>query len=194
MQTILSSSQHNHKGPTYHILKPFLGEGLLISNEKKWLHRRRILTPAFHFGVLKQFLPVFRGEQEKLRRQLERAAEENLEVDLATTMSTFTLNTICETSMGVKLDTVSGAKEYRRNIFEIGEKILERHLKPWLHITAIYNLSWNRFQMDALLKPVHHFTRKVIRLRRESAAVSESEKLSNGERADGTENVITDNM
>lgn len=168
MQTILCSTKHTHKGAVYHIIKPFLGEGLLISNDKKWLQRRRILTPAFHFHILQQFLPIFREERHKLCHQLQIAAENNEAVNLAPTMSKFTLNTVCETSMGVKLDSFTEADAYRRNIYNIGEKILERHLKPWLQVQAIYKWSRNRFQMDALLEPVHRFTRNVIKVHREA--------------------------
>lgn len=174
MQTILSSTKHAHKGAVYHIIKPFLGEGLLISNDKKWLHRRRILTPAFHFDILRQFLPIFREERHKLSHQLLIAAENNEAVNLAPTMSKFTLNTVCETSMGVKLDSLTEADAYRSNIYNIGEKILERHLKPWLQIPAIYKWSPNRFQMDALLQPVHRFTRNVITAHRQATVHNRS--------------------
>lgn len=60
MEIILASSKHNQKGATYDVLRPFLGDGLLISIGNKWMQRRRILTPAFHFTTLQQFLPVFR--------------------------------------------------------------------------------------------------------------------------------------
>ena len=35
------------------------GEGLLCSNGKKWERSRRLLTPAFHFDVLKPYVRVY---------------------------------------------------------------------------------------------------------------------------------------
>ena len=60
MEIILSTSRHTQKGMIYDMLRPFLGDGLLNSNGKKWQQRRRILTPTFHFSILQQFLLVFK--------------------------------------------------------------------------------------------------------------------------------------
>lgn len=48
------------KGFVYDFLKPALGDGLLISTEKKWHSRRKMLTPAFHFNILTQFEDIFK--------------------------------------------------------------------------------------------------------------------------------------
>jgi len=43
----------------YRLLVPWLGRGLLIANGDKWFRSRRLLTPAFHFGVLKPYVQVY---------------------------------------------------------------------------------------------------------------------------------------
>lgn len=60
MELVLATSKHTEKGMVYDLLRPFLGDGLLNSNGKKWQRRRRILTPTFHFSILQQFLAVFK--------------------------------------------------------------------------------------------------------------------------------------
>ena len=37
----------------------FSGDGLLLSKGKKWARNRRLLTPAFHFDVLKPYAGIF---------------------------------------------------------------------------------------------------------------------------------------
>lgn len=47
-----------NQGTAYNAGVPWLGEGLLISNGNKWARNRRLLTPAFHFDMLKSYLTV----------------------------------------------------------------------------------------------------------------------------------------
>lgn len=100
---------------------------------------------------------------------LSKDSEASKPTHLVPLASRFTLNTISETSMGVKLDAMPEADEYRRRVYGIGDLLLERFLKPWLHDKKLYNLSTLRLQMDKRLKPVHAFTRSVIKTRRQLA-------------------------
>ena len=43
----------------YSMIVPWIGTGLLVSNGDKWFRSRRLLTPAFHFGVLKPYVQVY---------------------------------------------------------------------------------------------------------------------------------------
>lgn len=42
----------------YSFLSAWIGEGLLISKPDKWRPRRKLLTPTFHYDILKDFVPV----------------------------------------------------------------------------------------------------------------------------------------
>lgn len=59
-EKILSSSKHLAKGEIYNLLDPFLKTGLLTSSGEKWFMRRRMLTPAFHFSILKEYFEIFK--------------------------------------------------------------------------------------------------------------------------------------
>jgi len=59
-EKVLSSSKHLEKGLIYDLLHPFLKTGLLTSAGEKWHQRRRMLTPAFHFNILREFCEIFK--------------------------------------------------------------------------------------------------------------------------------------
>jgi hypothetical protein len=92
-QTILSSSKHIAKGQVYDMLQGWLGTGLLTSKGSKWQHRRKILTPAFHFNILQEFIKIFHEETDRLVEVLKKECDKPF-VDVTGYISDFTLNTI----------------------------------------------------------------------------------------------------
>ncbi|XP_059149934.1 cytochrome P450 4F8-like [Physella acuta] len=63
IRAIIKSSAHKPRGSLlsspYDMGLRWLGEGLLISNGGKWARSRRLLTPAFHFDILKQYVDIY---------------------------------------------------------------------------------------------------------------------------------------
>lgn len=69
--------------------------------------------------------------------------------------------------MGVKLSSVSGADEYRRKLYEIGEALIHRLMRPYLLNDFICQLTGYKSAFQKLLLPVHSFTVSIINQRRE---------------------------
>jgi cytochrome P450 family 4 len=84
----------------YDLLHSWLQFGLLTSTGEKWATRRKILTPAFHFGILQQFVSVFNEEAEKLVEELRKDCQKPY-VNITPHVSQFTLKTITGTSWRV---------------------------------------------------------------------------------------------
>ncbi|XP_040175383.1 probable cytochrome P450 4ac1 [Anopheles arabiensis] len=167
VEPLLSSPKLIEKSMIYTLLHRFLGIGLLNSTGSKWQHRRRILTPAFHFNILPSFLLTFQEECRRLVAQIGRYADKGAPVALQPLATKFTLNTICETAMGIKLDSMTMANEYRSKIEAIGTMLLRRLMNPWLFEDFTYKLSGLQGRFEKLLQPVHAFTRSIIQQRRE---------------------------
>lgn len=66
----MGSPKHIDKSPDYKFLQPWLGTGLLTSLGSKWHSRRKILTPAFHFKILEDFIDVFHDHSSMLVTKL----------------------------------------------------------------------------------------------------------------------------
>ena len=49
---------------------PIPGQGLLISSGSHWFRNRRLLTPAFHFDILKPYVEIYNDCTETLMVRL----------------------------------------------------------------------------------------------------------------------------
>lgn len=60
----------------------------------KWQTRRKILTPAFHFNILQQFVQVFGEHSKRLVSRLEAESKKD-STDINSIMADVALNNIC---------------------------------------------------------------------------------------------------
>lgn len=93
IEAILSNTKYNDKSTDYNFLIPWIGTGLLISTGQKWHQRRKIITPAFHFKILEQFVEIMEKHGEVLVQQLNKLEER--EVDVFPIVSLYALDVIC---------------------------------------------------------------------------------------------------
>lgn len=161
VQIVLSSTKHIEKGQIYTFLHPWLGTGLLTSKGEKWQTRRKMLTPAFHFNVLQEFVDIFVEQSEVLVKKLKTEGSEVIK-DIVPVLTRFTLDSICETAMGTELDDKKNEKEYRDAVQELGDHFLHRLVRPWLHPNWTFNISWTGIRQRKVLETLHHLTNNII--------------------------------
>lgn len=95
-ELIMCNPIHNRKGQVYDLIRWWLKDGLLTSEGPKWQARRKILTPAFHFSILQQFVQIFNEEGEKLVEVLKHECAKSY-VNVTPHITQFTLKTIVGT-------------------------------------------------------------------------------------------------
>nr|AZR39463.1 cytochrome P450 [Agasicles hygrophila] len=165
-ENVASTTKNITKGQVYGFLRLWLGEGLLTSTGSKWHTRRKILTPAFHFTILQQFMSVFNNETQRLVEQLKKEVDKPWS-NVVPLISQFTLYSISETSMGTALNLESTEdKNYVSAVYDIGKIFYHRLLRPWLYPDAIFYSMFptGRHEMS-LVKTLQEFTNKIIRKR-----------------------------
>nr|XP_012230588.1 PREDICTED: cytochrome P450 4C1-like [Linepithema humile] len=168
VETILSNpKEHIGKGFIYTMMQPWLGTGLLISDGTKWHERRKMLTPAFHFNILKQFVNILIEEGNHMSQCL-KDNKELIVNDLLSFISHHTLNTICETAMGISMkDMGEFQQQYREAVHETNQIIVARLARPWLYPDVIFALSSLGRRQAKNLKILHGFTEKIIAERKQ---------------------------
>ncbi|KAI6192220.1 hypothetical protein M3Y97_00313600 [Aphelenchoides bicaudatus] len=168
VKEVLESQEVIAKGTEYNILKFWLGNGLLISSGEKWRRRRKLLTPAFHFNILKKFQQVHDNEGKILVKQLEQFAGTNKPFDAYPFLKRCALDIICETSMGVKVNAQTDHNHPYVNAVRVLNKLSFAFVRmPWLWIKPLWYALGYGFDYDENLALVTDFTRQVIANRRE---------------------------
>ncbi|XP_063683453.1 cytochrome P450 4F4-like [Bolinopsis microptera] len=64
----------------YKFVVDWLGDGLLFSSGEKWFTRRKMLTPSFHFDLLKSYLDIFNETTNIMVNQLKENGQEPVEI------------------------------------------------------------------------------------------------------------------
>ncbi|ULT96287.1 hypothetical protein L5515_011816 [Caenorhabditis briggsae] len=168
VETILASSKHLDKGFAYKQLEPWLGRSILTSRKDQWRPKRKLLTPTFHYDILKDFLPIF-NEQSKIMVQKMCYMGKDENIDVLSTVTLCTLDIICETSMGKSIGAqLSENNEYVWAVHTINELISRRTNNPLLWNSHIYSLTEDGKTHEKCLNILHSFTKKVIIERKEA--------------------------
>ncbi|XP_042884880.1 cytochrome P450 4C1-like, partial [Penaeus japonicus] len=165
-EIILASRKHTNKGASYNLLRDWLGDGLLISSGSKWHSRRKLLTPAFHFKILEDFLDVFNTQSTTMIKQLQEKAD-GKPFDMFSYITRCALDVIYETAMGRTANAQCNVEsEYVKALEKFTNLFIERSTTPWLRPTWLYNILGPRKEYDASLKILHDISYKTIEERR----------------------------
>ncbi|XP_063395272.1 cytochrome P450 4C1-like [Cydia fagiglandana] len=168
-EALISGTKYNKKGFLYGFIEPWLKEGLLLSDGEKWQQRRKILTPTFHFNILRHFNTILAENSRKLVKQLATEVDKD-KTNVSTFITEFTLHSICETAMGTKLDSESSSagRTYKDAIIKLGVYAVHRAQRVWLYPDLIF--PWTRLgrKQQKILDLMRSFRDSVIDKRRES--------------------------
>ncbi|XP_038066913.1 cytochrome P450 4F4-like isoform X2 [Patiria miniata] len=153
--------------PSYHFAVPWLGEGLLIAKGDKWFRNRRLLTPAFHFDVLKPYMGVFNEAVDILLDKMDSYAESGESFEVSKNVSACTLDILLRCAFTQEMNCqTSGDHPYVQAVGELTGDIIERCFNFLYYFDVFFNLSslGKKFHKNCDL--VHRFADNVIAGRR----------------------------
>ncbi|CAO1419719.1 unnamed protein product [Diamesa serratosioi] len=166
VEPILCSPKHIDKSSDYDYLRPWLGTGLLTSFGSKWHSRRKILTPAFHFKILEDFIDIFNEQSARMVKKL--VIEVNKDsFNIFPYVTLCTLDIVCETAMGQDINAQGDSEsDYVKAVYEIGEIVLNRQVKFWLQPDLIFKFTKDYAKHQKCIEILHGFSNRVVRERK----------------------------
>jgi cytochrome P450 len=174
----LSSNTLIEKASEYNLLHPWLGRGLLTNTGDNWRSRRKLLTPAFHFKIIDEFIPIINRHSFTFVDRLKQTVGSTID-DICPYVTTCTLDIICETAMGVKINAQrDNNSEYVEAVNTLGESFNRRlfDISGWFDFIFYRTEYGQRFAKS--LKVLHQFTRKIIRKRKQEILNKRTETSS----------------
>ncbi|XP_073499638.1 cytochrome P450 4B1-like isoform X2 [Phyllobates terribilis] len=154
---------------TYYFLTSWIGKGLLVLTGQKWFQHRKLLTPGFHYDVLKPYVKLTSDSVNVMLDKWEKLAPNNKPVELFHHVSLMTLDTIMKCAFSYKSNCQNNSEnDYINAVFEISYLVEYRFRFFPYHNDFIFHMSPHGFRFRRALKTAHEHTEKVIKLRKES--------------------------
>ncbi|XP_051159991.1 uncharacterized protein LOC127280777 [Leptopilina boulardi] len=167
IKTVLHSSKAVEKDFVYKFAKPWLGNGLVLAEHKIWRVHRRLIQPTFNQKVLQSFVTIFQKNALSLVQSVNEKID-GPEFELSSNILFTTFTNICESSMGIEVET---KRNEMLNYFKATQSILnllfQRLIRIWLHWDKIFNLSELSKKFYGSINQTHNFTDNVIREKKE---------------------------
>lgn len=161
----------------YRTLRDWLGDGLLISGGEKWARNRRLLTPAFHFDILKPYINVYNESANILVNKLGQLADEQKEFEIFQQICLCTLDIIlnCAFSYHIDVQRTGETHPYVQAVNDLATTNALRLRNPLLAPDFIFYRTKMGKKYEKDCQYVHQVAEDVIAKRREYLASHELE-------------------
>ncbi|XP_020020893.1 cytochrome P450 4F2-like isoform X1 [Castor canadensis] len=153
----------------YSFLKPWLGDGLLLSTSDKWSCHRRLLTPAFHFNILKPYVKIFNDSTNVMHAKWQRLISEGKNrLDMFEHISLMTLDSLQKCIFGFESNCQEKPSEYIATILDLSALVTRRGHNLLMYMDFLYHLTPDGQHFRKACRLVHDFTGAVIQERRQT--------------------------
>ncbi|XP_042641862.1 cytochrome P450 4B1 [Tyto alba] len=151
----------------YKFLAPWIGRGLLLLDGTKWFQHRKLLTPAFHYDVLKSYVALMSDSVKVMLDKWEKQNTEEKSVELFQDVSLMALDSImkCAFSCNTNCQTQSNSDYYIRAVYDLSSLVSDR-VQTFSFKDVFYDLTPKGHQFRNACKMAHTHTDKVIKERK----------------------------
>lgn len=160
----------------YDFFLQWIGKGLLVLDGPKWFQHRKLLTPGFHYDVLKPYVAIFAESTRMMLDKWEKKASENKSFDIFCDVGHMALDTLMKCTFG-KGDSGLGHRDnsYYLAVSDLTLLMQQRIDSFQYHNDFIYWLTPHGRRFLRACKIAHDHTDEVIR-QRKAALQDEKER------------------
>ncbi|CAC5390681.1 CYP4B1 [Mytilus coruscus] len=146
---------------SYALMRPWIGDGLLLSGGKKWDRNRRLMTPAFHQDILKHYVKTFYDSSKIL---IEKWRETTEPVETFHHISLLTLDSMMKCLFDYNSDCQNERTRhpYIQGVYDVSELIVKRITNPFHHNPFIYKFTENGKKFYKACEVIHEHSSKII--------------------------------
>ncbi|XP_075543489.1 cytochrome P450 4V2-like isoform X2 [Dermacentor variabilis] len=170
-QTLLTSKTNLRKPVVYNFLASWLGHhNILTAVGDSWRFKRRLMTPAFHFKVLEDYISSFNYNGKLLVERVDRltAKHPGEPIPAFRLSQNCALDVTTKVLMGVDLDSQldttepTFANHFNMLMFLIGVRIF----RPWMWPDAWYNRTHEGRLYHKSIREMEKYTLEVLERRK----------------------------
>uniref|UniRef100_H0VI93 Cytochrome P450 family 4 subfamily A member 11 n=1 Tax=Cavia porcellus TaxID=10141 RepID=H0VI93_CAVPO len=155
------------------------GYGLLLLNGPTWFQHRRMLTPTFHYDILKPYVKIMANSVRVMLDKWEKLISQDASMEIFQPVSLMTLDSIMKCAFSyqgsVQLDRKS--RPYLQAIEEMNNMFFSRVRNMFHQNDTIYSLSSNGQRCKRATQIAHHHTDQIIKQRK--AQLKDDKELEN---------------
>uniref|UniRef100_A0A8C5L4N1 Cytochrome P450, family 4, subfamily f, polypeptide 18 n=1 Tax=Jaculus jaculus TaxID=51337 RepID=A0A8C5L4N1_JACJA len=150
----------------YSFLKPCLGDGLLLSAGDKWSCHCHMLTPTFHFNILKPYVKIFNDSTNIMHAKWQHLISQgNACLDTFDHISFMTLDSLQKCIFSFDSNCQEKPSEYISAILELSALVSKRYQRLLLYMDLLYRLTTDGIHFCKACRLVHDFTDGTIQER-----------------------------
>jgi len=156
----------------YRLAKPWIGNGLVTSDGELWARHRKMLTPAFHFNMLRNYAKVFNSCSKILIEKLLAHAKEGHPVEILRPVSLMTTDAMLKCAMSIESSCQTAEPsdptvQYVNAVQQIEANILKRVRNPLLRNDWIFGLTPTGRKQKEVLSLLHGYSERIIAERKQ---------------------------
>ena len=146
----------------------WLGDGLITTNGHRWYRNRRLLTPSFHFDILKNYMNIYNDCSVHLLDNVSVSSKTGKSIDFQAVVGKYTLDVIlrCAFSYKSNCQTDQQPGKYATAIAELQSMWMKRLITPVHYVDFIYKLTSEGRRFYSLCDVAHREAETIMKRRK----------------------------